>query len=90
MRYVKEIVLLEAILLIILWFMDEYIGWLSSLIMMTICGGILIVSLLTEWIERSKIEKPYFYMLLALTLVPMMIICVFFLLSGGNISWLHD
>ena len=49
--------IIEAIAFTALWIIDEYIATLLTFIAVPIFGGILIVSLISEKIERSKIQK---------------------------------
>ena len=48
--------------------MDNYIGFLLNLIFMSMIGVILLISIISEKIERSKISPLYFYLMSSLLL----------------------
>lgn len=73
MKYAKEILLLEAIIFILFWLNDEYLATMLTFIAVPVFGGILIVSLIAERIEKSKITKDYFYLMVGLAAIPAII-----------------
>ena len=52
----------------IIYLMDNYIGFLLNLIFMSMIGVILLISIISEKIERSKISPLYFYLMSSLLL----------------------
>ncbi len=84
MKYYKEIMIIEAIAFTALWIIDEYIATLLTFIAVPIFGGILIVSLIAEKIERSKIQKEYFFLMAGLAIIPVLIFIGIFLFNGGT------
>lgn len=84
MKYYKEILLLEAILFGLFWITDEYIATLLTFIAVPIFFGIFIVSIIAERIERSKINKEFFYMMAGLALIPAFIFIAMFMINGGT------
>lgn len=84
MKYYKEILIIEAIAFLGLWIIDEYIATLLIFIAVPIFGGIFIVSLIAEKIERSRIQREYFYMMAGLAIIPIIIFIGIFLFNGGT------
>jgi hypothetical protein len=84
LKYYKEILIIEAIVFLGLWIIDEYIATLLTFIAVPIFGGIFIVSLIAEKIERSRIQREYFYMMAGLAIIPIIIFIGIFLFNGGT------
>lgn len=55
-----EIFLLEWIVWQALWLLDDYIALLLTLILTAIVSAILIIALIAERIERSRVPRKYF------------------------------
>ncbi len=55
-----------------------------TFIAVPIFTGILIVSLIAEKIERSKISKDYFILMAGLALIPSVIFIGIFIANGGT------
>ena len=88
MKYYKEILIIEAIAFLGLWIIDEYIATLLTFIASPIFAGICIVSLIAEKIERSRIQREYFYMMAGLAIIPIIIfIGIFFFNGGTSFDW---
>jgi hypothetical protein len=91
LKYFKEILLIEAILFGIFWITNEYIATLFTFIAVPIFFGILMVSLIAEHIEKSKINKEYFYLMAGLALIPTLIFIAMFLINGGtSFDWAKE
>jgi hypothetical protein len=84
MKYYKEIMIIEAIAFTALWIIDEYIATLLTFIAVPIFGGIWMVSLIAEKIERSKIQREYFYLMAGLAIIPVLIFIGIFIFNGGS------
>jgi hypothetical protein len=83
-----EIALVEIIFFLSLWLLDEYIASLVTSIMVPIFGAILVISLIAELIERSKVPKVYFYFLIISVIIPTIIGLFFLIIYQGNLDWL--
>jgi len=84
LKYYKEILIIEAIAFTGLWIINEYIATLLTFIAVPIFGGILIISLIAEKIERSRIPREYFFMMAGLTIIPILIFLGIFIFNGGT------
>jgi hypothetical protein len=91
LKYFKEILLVEAIIFGIFWITNEYIATLLTFIAVPIFFGILVVSLIAEKIEKSKIQKEYFYLMAGLALIPTVLFIAMFVVNGGtSFDWSTD
>ena len=84
-----EISLFQVILYMLLWISDEYIASLVTIIMVPILIGILIVSVISELIERSKVPKKYFHFLIVSIIIPIIIGLFFLTIYEGQLDWLE-
>ncbi|MEM1323616.1 MAG: hypothetical protein AAGG75_25365 [Bacteroidota bacterium] len=85
-----EIFLLQFIFYLLLWLWNDYLATLLSGILAVVCFSILIISLITEWIEPSKVPRWYFWLMLASILAPVLAALVFVGLMGGELNWINE
>ena len=55
--------------------------------MTVIFTGILIVAVIAEMIEKSKVPRSYFYFMLGSILIPLIVGFIFIGLMGGDLEW---
>lgn len=84
-----EILLIEVIIYLILWFFNEYLATMLSLILGTICLLILLISLVVEWIEHSKVPRWYFAFMFMSVLAPILAAIIYLGISG-NMDWMES
>jgi len=88
MSYYREILILEAIIFFTLWLYDYYLASLLTFITVPVCGAILLVSLISELIEKSQIGRKYFLLMGGLTIIPVIIFLIMHLANEGtNLEW---
>jgi hypothetical protein len=63
----SEIFMIQAILYLILWLWNDYAATIFSLSFAAIAFFILIIALIAEVIEPSKVPRKYFYVMLNIT-----------------------
>ena len=85
-----EILLIQSILYICVWLLDDYIGTLVSLCMAGVFFVVLAFSLLVELIEKSGISKKFYYFLLLSIFTPIFIGMAYYYLFEGNLEWLKS
>lgn len=91
MKYYKEILIIEAIVFILFWILNEYLASLLTFIAVPIFSGILVVSLIAEKIEKSEVSKEYFYLIGWLALIPAIIFAMIFISNGGtSFDWAKE
>jgi len=68
-----------------LWLTNDYIALMMSLIIATIFFSILIISLIVEKIEPSRVPKWYFQIMLVSIFVPIVIGALYIGIMGGDV-----
>ena len=84
-----EILLIEVVFYIFLWLVDEYLATMLSLIFGSIFMLLWLISIVVEWIERSKVPRWYFSFMLMSALAPLIAAIIFLSISGG-LEWLKN
>lgn len=85
-----EIVLLQIILWAALWLMDEYLASLLTAIMVPIFAGILVISLIAELLDRSRVPRSFFVLLAISVCIPLFIGAFVYFAFGGVFDWLSS
>ncbi|MBK8955425.1 MAG: hypothetical protein IPM34_07715 [Saprospiraceae bacterium] len=57
----------------VLWLVHEYVAFFLTLVVPAVSLSILLISLITEYLERSNIPGWYYRLMLLLILIPLMI-----------------
>ncbi|TNE49223.1 MAG: hypothetical protein EP344_18320 [Bacteroidetes bacterium] len=84
-----EIFLLEVVCWLGLWLLNDYLATLLTLIITAIVFTILIIALLSELIERSKVPRKYFWVMGLSVLAPTLAALTYILIFGGQFSFLE-
>lgn len=84
-----EILLVEAIVFMAAWLVNQYIALLLTLIFVPIFLSILIISAVSELIEPTKISNNYFKILLIVSIVPVLVALTFLFINDWEIPWLN-
>ena len=84
-----EILLIEVVFYIFLWLIDDYLATMLSLIFGSIFMLLWLISIVVEWIERSKVPRWYFSFMLMSALAPLIAAIIFLSISGG-LEWLKN
>jgi hypothetical protein len=88
MQYYKEIILLEAILLAGCWMWNEYIAFMVSIIFIPLFISIIVISKIADYLEPSRIGPLFYRLLVGLTIVPIILLLVFWSIYGGEFDWM--
>ncbi|RMG86970.1 MAG: hypothetical protein D6714_03225, partial [Bacteroidetes bacterium] len=72
-----------------LWFWNDYIATMLSLAFPAICFFILIISLIAEWIEPSKVPKWYFQVMIVSILAPLVTGIFFVVVLDFGLQWME-
>ena len=83
-----EIFLLEFVIYILLWLVNDYLAMMLSLTFCVICFFILLISLVAELIERSRVPRWYFTLMIASILAPILSAVIYLSITGGLENWL--
>ncbi len=83
-----EIFLLQLILWLLLWLFNDYVATLLTLCVGAVVSAVLLVALLSEAVERSKVPKRYFYVM-AISIVAIISAAgIYALIFGGRLDFL--
>lgn len=83
-----EIFLLETVVWLILWLLNDYMATLLTLIIGAIVLAVLLLALLSEAIERSRVPRRYFYVMGLSVLAPLVAAILYQVLFGGHLNFL--
>lgn len=83
-----EIILIELVVFLLLWVVDEYTASLLCVVIPFICFGVLIVALISEWIEPSKVPRLFFTTMAVSIFIPLITLGVYFMIFG-TFGWLE-
>ncbi|MEQ1746653.1 MAG: hypothetical protein ABMA02_14575 [Saprospiraceae bacterium] len=84
-----EIFLLETAVWLALWLLNDYTAALLTLIVGAIVSAILIIALLAEAIERSKVPRWYFWLMGLSVLAPLVAAGAYVVIFGGRFEFLQ-
>ncbi len=83
-----EIFLIEVVFYLLCWLWNDYLASMISLIFGTLFLAILLISLVVEVIERSRVPRWYFYFMLLSVLAPVLSAAVYLSISKG-VDWIN-
>lgn len=81
-----EVFLIETVIYLVLWLVNDYLASMISLILACICLAILLLSLLIELVERSKVPRWYYFFMAASVLAPILSGLIYYFISG-QLNW---
>lgn len=88
-RRLVEIFLAQVVVYLLIWVTNPYLALVLSLIFAGICVLILMVSLVVELIERSKVPRWYYYLMVISILAPLLAMGMYFAF-GGDLSSVNE
>jgi hypothetical protein len=83
-----EVFLIEFILFSLLWLWDDYIASMLTIVFSFIFFFILVISLMVELVERSKVPRWYFIFMAVSIFAPIAATFVFIFFMGADFEWL--
>ena len=78
-----EVFLVQVVIYSLLWIADDYIATFLSVIFAAIALFILLISLLVELIEPSKVPRFYYYYIVSAIIAPVITGVLMVTLKGG-------
>ncbi len=84
-----ELFLLEIVVWLALWLLNDYMATLLTLIITAIVFAILVIALLAEAIERSKVPRRYFWIMGLSVVAPVFAAVLYLLIFGGRLTFLE-
>ncbi len=84
------IILAQAVIYLSIWLWNEYVATYITLIFPAMILAILVLALIADWIEPSRISGWYYKLMIASIIIPVIIGLVFYYINDGNIGWLVE
>jgi drug/metabolite transporter superfamily protein YnfA len=83
-----EVFLIQAVFYIILWLWNDHAATILTLSFAAIALFILVISLIAEVIDRSKVPRWYFWVMGISIVTPLIIGAFFLTLKNGTLDWM--
>lgn len=83
-----EVFLLQLIIWLLIWLFNDYVATLLTLCIGAVVSSVLIVALLAEAVERSKVPRRYFYIMGISIIAILSAACLYVLIFGGQLDFL--
>ena len=84
-----SILLIQAVVYAVLWLYDEFVASYVTLVFPAMILLILVLALIADWIEPSRIPAWYYTLMIASILIPICIGAIFYFIYDGRIEWLE-
>lgn len=84
-----EIFLIQFLFYFGIWMWDDYLATMISSVFITIFFAILIISIIVELIEPSKVPRSYFYFMVISVICPLLVGIIFITIMGGRLDWIE-
>lgn len=86
---IVEISLFQIILYSLMWLSNSYFATLMTAIIVPIFFALLLISIIAELIDRSKVPKWYFKFMALSMLIPLFVAAFFFRANDGFFDWMQ-
>ncbi len=83
-----EILLLELVLWFALWLGSDYLASLLTLIIGAIVSAVLIIALISEWLEPTRVSRRYFHIMAISIAAPIIAAILYIYILGGHFEFL--
>ena len=77
----------QAILYLLIWLVSDYIGLLLCL---GVSFSILVISWIADRLEYAGVPSWYYPLMIMSTLIPMLIIALFWFFKSGEMDWMKN
>ncbi len=85
-----ELFLLQIIIYTVIYVINDYIGFLVCLILGTIAIALLILSLVFEFIDKSKVPGSYYLFMFNAAFAPFIVLLFFSIFITGSFDWMQE
>lgn len=83
-----EVFLIQIFLYLVCWLLNDYLASMVSLIFGTMFLAILLVSLVVEVVERSRVPRWYFVFMLISVIAPLVSAGIYLSITKG-VDWMN-
>ena len=84
-----QIGLIQVIIYVLLWMWNDYLMTILSLALGGILLSVLLISLISDWLQPSKVPNWY-YQLMVASLLANLLGYALFLVSGNEVTWMNE
>ena len=85
-----EVLLIQMILYGLVYLLNPYIGFMLCLIIAVIAAALLLLSLVVELVERSKVPRAYYLYMITAIVAPLVVLGGFSLGVNGTFDWMKE
>ena len=85
-----EVFLIQLITFTSIYLIDSYVGFLVCLITGCIALAILLLSLIFELVEKSKVPKAYYLYILNIVIAAFCVLLIFTIFVQGSMNWTQE
>ncbi len=85
---ILEISLIQIVGYSLLWFYNEYVATMLTFVMAPIFLGILIISAISDMVERSKVGRKYYIVMAVSVIIPILVALFFMWAYDGEMDYL--
>jgi hypothetical protein len=83
-----EVFLIQALFYIVLWMWNDHVATILTLSLSAIAFFILLISLIAEALDTSKVPRWYFWVMGISILTPLIIGAFFLTIKNGTLDWM--
>ena len=85
-----ELILIQFIIYMGIYMMDNYTGIMLCLVMAPIFLFILIVALISELLDKSKVPRLYYKFMISGVIMPLLVLFIGVTMDPGALDWLSE
>ncbi len=85
-----ELLLIEIIIYILLWFANDFLATMLTVIQAGLCLLVLLFSGVAELIEKSNVPRWFYNILWVSIVAPIIAAALYIGLTGGLPSWIYE
>ena len=85
-----ELFLIQIIIYTLIYLFDPYVGFLVCLVLGCISIALLVLSLIFEIVDRSKVPKSYYFFMLNSALAAFLVLIAFSVFIHGTFDWMQE
>ena len=86
---ILELSLIQVVMYSLIWFYDEYVATLLTIVVPTIIIGVLVISFISDKIEPSKVGRKYYISLIISAIIPLLVAAFFVWAYEGVLDYIE-
>lgn len=83
-----EVILIQLLLYATIYFFNAYVGFLLCVVIPVIALAIIVLSVILEMVERSRVPIKYYQWMASAVICPVLVLILFLLLDPDALSWI--